>query len=111
MIGDQVVINRSCTFYPSFLDKTARIVIGNDVVIGPNVTFFGAGQDPMSPREGDVSGDIVIGSNVYIGGNSTIRYGVVVGSGSSIAAGSVVTKDIPENVLVGGVPARLIRKL
>jgi maltose O-acetyltransferase len=109
-IGDRVIINRGCQIYPSFFDDT-KICIGNDAVLGPNVTLFGAGQDPRNPKVGNISGGIVIGSGVYIGGNSTIRYGVVVGEGAAIAAGSMVVKNVPDNVLVGGVPAQLIRRL
>ena len=52
---------------------------------------------------------IVIGKNVWIGANATIVPGVTIGNGSIIAAGAVVTKDVPENVVVGGVPAKIIK--
>ena len=54
---------------------------------------------------------IVIGENVWIGSNSTILPGVTIGKGSIIAAGAVVTKDVDENVVVGGVPAKFIKKI
>ena len=54
---------------------------------------------------------IVLGKNVWIGSNSTILQGVTIGDGAIIAAGSVVTKDVAANTIVGGVPARFIRDI
>lgn len=54
---------------------------------------------------------VKIGNNVWIGGHSTICPGVTIGNGVVVAAGSVVTKDVPDNVIVGGVPAKVIKKI
>ena len=54
---------------------------------------------------------ITLGKNVWVGSNSTILQGVTIGDNAVIAAGAVVTKDVPENTIVGGVPARIIRKI
>jgi len=54
---------------------------------------------------------IVLGKKVWVGSNSTILQGVTIGDNSIIAAGSVVTKDVPANTIVGGVPARILRNL
>ena len=54
---------------------------------------------------------IKIGNNVWIGSNVTITQGVTVGNGAVIAAGAVVTKDVPDEVVVGGVPAKMIKKI
>ena len=54
---------------------------------------------------------IVLGRNVWVGSNSTILQGVTIGDGAIIAAGAVVTKDVPANTVVGGVPARHIRNI
>lgn len=100
-IGSNSEINRGCEIYPSFKLKDSEIVIGNNVLVGPNVVFFGAGQDQSLRRE-NVGGRIIIEDNVYIGGNSIIRYGVRIGSGSTIAANSCVVKNVPPNSFVRG---------
>jgi maltose O-acetyltransferase len=107
-IGDDVSINRDCRIYPSFLIKGAMIRIEDGAVIAPGVTLFGAGQDAADPDLGDVAADIVIGRGAYIGGNSTIRYGVHIGEGAVVAAGAVVVADVAPWTIVGGVPARAI---
>ena len=61
------------------------------------------------PISGDNHKKIVIGKDVWIGGNCLITAGVTIGDGAVVAGGSVVTKDVPENVIVGGVPAKIIR--
>lgn len=59
----------------------------------------------------DCGKNLKIGKNVWVGANATICKGVTIGNGAVIAAGAVVTKDVPENVIVGGVPAKLIKKI
>jgi len=108
-IGDDVSINRGCNFYPSLLNKSSIIEIQDGVIIAPGVTLFGAGQDPRNPSAIDVSEDIVIKNNSYIGGNSTIRYGVTIGSFSVVGAGSIVVKNVPDKSMVAGNLARMIR--
>ena len=112
-IGDDVSINRGC----KFLD-TGKIKIGNLCFIGPNVHFYATSHpiDPKVRRNPEthdlvLPGEIVIGENVWIGGNVTIISGVHIGDNSVIGAGSVVTKDIPSNTVAVGNPARVIKKL
>jgi acetyltransferase-like isoleucine patch superfamily enzyme len=108
-IGNNVKINRGCEFFPSRQFKDAFIVIEDDAVLGPNITFFGAGHDPETQQLLDIAATIRVGRGAYICGNSTIRYGVTIGAGAVVAAGSVVTKDVPANTVVGGVPAQTIK--
>lgn len=108
-IGSYVSINRGCEFYPSHFAKTI-IRIGSNVRIGPHARFFGAGHDVEQPGFANKGGDIVVGDACWIGGNCTILPGISIGEGSVVAAGSVVTRDVPANCVVAGVPARVIRK-
>ena len=110
-IGDNVVINRGCEFYPSVQNLMATIKIASGTILAPNVIFYGAGQDPKNPSVLDVAGDITIRKNVYIGGNTIIRYGVEIGEGSVVAAGSVVVKNVGERSIFAGNPAIFIRSV
>jgi acetyltransferase-like isoleucine patch superfamily enzyme len=107
-IGDDVAINRGCRIYPSLLKKDASITLEDGVVLGPQVTFFGAGQNPKTAHLDDVAESIVVRRGAYIGGNTTVRYGVTIGEGAIVAAGSVVVTDVPANTIVGGVPAKVL---
>ena len=88
--------------------------IGDYVMIGPN-TLITTVNHPISPKGRrahlGIGKPVVIGSDVWIGGNVTILPGVTIGSNVVIAAGAVVTKDVPDNCIVGGVPAKLIREI
>jgi maltose O-acetyltransferase len=107
-IGNDVSINRGCSFYPSFHFKEAVIVLRDNVWLGPECTFFGAGHDPAKTGLDDVAGSIIVEENVFIGGRSVIRYGVTIGKGAVIAAGAVVTKNVQPGSIVAGVPAHQI---
>ena len=109
-IGNDVAINRGCRIYPSLLNKQASISLEDGVVLGPQVTFFGAGQNPRTEDLSDIAASILVGRGAYIGGNSTIRYGVTIGEGAVVAAGSVVVSDVAAHTIVGGVPAKVIRQ-
>lgn len=108
-IGDHFYSNFNLT-----LIDDAHITIGNNVLIGPNVVISTAGH----PENTDIrhqgyqySKDITIEDGVWIGAQVVVLPGVRIGKNSIIGAGSVVTKDIPENVVAYGVPCRVIRNL
>ncbi len=107
-IGDNVFMNMNCCI----LD-VVPVVIGDNVMFGPNVQIYTA-THPINPNkriEGLESGKIIIiEDNVWIGGGAIVCPGVKIGKGSVIAAGAVVVKDVPENVFVGGNPAKIIKK-
>ena len=107
-VGHNVFVNQNCTFY-----DLGGLDIADDVMIGPNVSINSAGHPvPPSQRRASVVGKpIVIERNVWIAAGATIIGGVTVGENSVVAAGSVVTKDVPPNTLVGGNPARVIRSI
>ncbi len=109
-IGNRVQINRGFQVYPSFLFQNCDITIEDDVVIAPNVTIYGAGQKFAHQNLVDVAGKITIRRGAYIGANSLIRYGVEIGEGSIVAAGSVVVKDVKAGSVVGGNPAKAIMR-
>jgi len=108
-IGKSVLINFNC----AFLDA-APITIGDDCFIGPMVGLYTVNHplDPERRNEGYVTGKpITLGKNVWLGGSVTVLPGVIIGENSVIGAGSVVTKDIPANVIAAGNPAKVIKKL
>lgn len=107
-VGARVFINQNCTFY-----ALAEIVIGDDVLIGPNVNLI-TSEHPVAPslrRAQLVGRPIAIGNGAWIAAGATIIGGVSVGENSVVAAGSVVTRDVPADTLVGGNPARVIRSI
>jgi acetyltransferase-like isoleucine patch superfamily enzyme len=91
------------------IDCNNFISIGNGVAISKGVTIRDSDDQSINGNE-DISAPIVIEDRVWIGLNSTILKGVRIGSGSVVAAGAVVTKDVPKNTLVGGVPAKVIKE-
>jgi acetyltransferase-like isoleucine patch superfamily enzyme len=107
-IGRNVFVNQNCTFY-----DLGGIDIADDVMIGPNVSLITSGHplEPSRRREGVIAKPIVIARNVWIAAGATIIGGVTVGENAVVAAGSVVTRDVPPNTLVGGNPARPIRSI
>ena len=108
-VGDYFFANYDCVF----LD-IAPITIGNRVYIAPRVCIYTVNH-PMVPEVRNMDLEygrpVVIEDNVWIGGNVVILPGVTIGEGSVIAAGSIVTRDIPPRVVAGGNPCRVIRPL
>ena len=106
-IGKNVFINSDCKF-----QDQGGIFIDDGALIGHGVVLATLNHD-MDPekRQQLHPAPIHIGKRVWIGANATITSGVTIGDNAVIAAGAVVTKDVPANTVVGGVPARIIKKL
>src|SRR2546423_2135841 len=106
-IGKNVFINFDCVF----LDL-GGITIDDNVLIAPKVSLLSEGH-PISPNERQslVPGHIHIRKNAWIGAGATILPGVTVGENAVVAAGAVVSKDVPANTIVGGVPAKIIKTI
>jgi acetyltransferase-like isoleucine patch superfamily enzyme len=106
-LGKNVFINSGCRF-----QDQGGITINDGVLIGHNVVLATLNHD-IDPRKRSSihPAPIVIGKNVWIGANATLLPGVTIGDGAIIAAGAVVTKDVPANVIVGGVPAKIIKEI
>lgn len=104
-IGKNVFLNTSCHF-----QDQGGITIGDGTLIGHNVVLatLNHNEDPAL-RDELRPAPIVIGKRVWIGANATVTPGVTIGDGAIVAAGAVVTKDVPPNTIVGGVPARILR--
>lgn len=108
--GENVYLNFNCVI----LD-VGRVTIGSNVMVGPNVAIY-AVSHPIDPagRVGevlDIPGEVTIGDNVWIGGSTVINPGVTIGENTVIGSGSVVTGDIPANVVAVGNPCRVIREI
>lgn len=106
-IGKNVFINFDCTFL-----GLGGITIDDNVLIAPKVNLLSEGH-PVSPknRQSLVPGHIHIKKNAWIGANATILPGVTVGENAIVAAGAVVSKDVPDNTIVGGIPAKVIKTI
>ena len=92
----------------------AEVRIGDHVMIAPNVSIFTAGHPIDANKrneEWEYAIPVTIGNNVWIGGNSVINPGVSIGDNSVIGSGSVVTRDIPSNVIAAGNPCKVIREI
>lgn len=106
-IGERCWIQQCCTFF-----GRGGITIGNDVFIGPKVNLITINHDPDPDNRSATYGKpIVLEDKVWIGINATILPGVRVGYGAIVAAGAVVTKDVPPMAIVGGNPAKIIKMI
>lgn len=107
-MGRNVFINQNCT-----MDDLGGIAIADDVLIGPNVSIITAGHplEPSRRRACVTAKPIVIERNVWIATGAIVLGGVTIGENSVVAAGAVVTRDVPRDTLVAGNPARVLRPI
>lgn len=108
-IGDNFYANYDC-----MIVDVCEVTIGDNVLFGPHVCVFTAGHpiDAVVRNSGlEFGKKIKIGNNVWIGGNTVINPGVSIGDNTVIGSGSVVTKDIPSNVVAVGNPCKVIREI
>lgn len=106
-IGKNVFINFDCTFL-----ALGGITIEDDVLIGPKVSLI-TESHPLNPRDrkGLMAKPIHIKKNAWIGANATILPGVTIGENAVVAAGAVASKNVPDNTIVGGIPAKFIKNV
>lgn len=106
-VGENVFINACCHF-----QDHGGVTLGDGCQIGHNVVFatLNHGLAPED-RAFTYPAPIVLERNVWVGSNATILQGVTIGENAVVAAGAVVTRDVPANTIVGGVPAKFIRKI
>lgn len=108
-LGDNVFVNAGV-----FLDARGSISIGDGVSIGMRTAVLSASHSigPSRQRAGAVIlHETRIGDGVWLGANVTVLPGITIGAGAVVGAGSVVTKNVPADTLVAGVPARIVRSL
>ena len=106
-IGKNVFINACCKF-----QDQGGITIGDGVLIGHNVTLATLNHDTRPEfRQYIYPKPIKIGNNVWIGSNAAILQGVTIGDGAIIGAGAVVVKNVAENTVVAGIPAKIIKEI
>lgn len=107
IIGKNVFINHACTF----MDR-GGITIEDNVLIGPKVNLITTNH-PINPaeRRATISQPITIKKGAWIGVGATILPGITIGINSIVAAGAVVSRDVPDNTIVGGIPAKIIKSI
>lgn len=106
-IGKDVFVNSGCCF-----QDQGGVTLGDGCLVGHNVVFATLDHDKCpSKRGGMTAAPIVVGKDVWIGAHATILKGVTIGDGAIVAAGAVVTRDVPPNTIAAGVPARVVKTI
>jgi len=102
-------LNRGVEFYPDYFGKN-RIIIEDHVRIAPNVRLHASGHDIDDPTlDRHVGGEIRVREGAWIGAAAIVLPGITIGENAIVAAGTIVTKNVPSNAIYGGNPATLIR--
>lgn len=106
-LGERVFINEGCAF-----QDHGGIEIGDDCMIGHQVVIATLNHSLTPDRRADmIAAPVMLGKRVWVGAHATILQGVTIGDNAVIAAGAVVTKDVPANAVVGGVPAKVLKNI
>ena len=106
-VGEHVFINACCHF-----QDHGGVTLGDGCQIGHNVVFATLNHGLQPEERGHTwPAPIVLGRNVWVGSNATLLQGITIGDNAVVAAGAVVTKDVPANTVVGGVPAKCTKKI
>ena len=106
-LGRNVFINSGCCF-----QDQGGIELGDGCMIGHQVVIATLNHDLMPERRASmIPAKVTLGRNVWVGAHATILPGVTIGDNSVVAAGAVVTKDVPANCVAAGVPARVVKRL
>ena len=113
LIGDPEIIIGNNFYMNAGCHILGEIKIGNDVLIGPKTVIWGKDKGilrgELIRKQPTITRPIIIGNDVWIGAHATILKGVCIGDGAVIGAGSVVTRDIPENAIAVGIPVKVIK--
>ena len=106
-LGRNVFLNSGCCF-----QDQGGIELGDGCMIGHQVVIATLNHDLMPERRASmIPAKVTLGRNVWVGAHATILPGVTIGDNSVVAAGAVVTKDVPANCVAAGVPARVVKRL
>jgi len=104
-----ITLGRNCIIGDNaFLDGRDTITFGDNVNVGSHVSIYTREHDVQDPMFAETGGPVVIADYAWLASHCVILPGVRIGRGAVVAAGSVVTKDVPDHAIVGGVPARVI---
>jgi maltose O-acetyltransferase len=112
--GTNIHLGRKCYFnYNCVVLDVCKVTVGDHVLFGPNVQIYTATHpmDATLRRSQEYGKPVSIGSDVWVGGGAIICPGVAIGSRSVIGAGSVITRDIPDDVFAAGNPCRVVRAI
>jgi maltose O-acetyltransferase len=94
----------------AFISASSKVVLGNNIKIGPQTMIMDSDfHDTSDHNKEGLSSEIIIEDDVWLGARSTVLKGVHIGKGAVVAIGAVVTRDVPANAIVGGIPAKIIK--
>lgn len=106
----EIIIGNNCGFSGTRIWSATRVILGNNVRCGANTYITDSDAHTDDPRAGK-DAPVIIEDNVWLGMDVKVLKGVRIGKNSMIAAGSIVTRNVPENVIAGGIPCKVIKKI